>query len=219
EASEKKPFECGEQGPSERAGKAVFLKMLRQLETAAELPVTVRPFIVRTDAVNAVALPGGIIHIYGGLIAEAQSPDELAGVTAHELGHVAHRDGMRKLLHVAGVSFLFGVALGDVMGSGGMTTAAHRILNNRHSRVEEAAADAYSTQVMAKVGADPHALATMFERWMKGRRPSRQMLLLYDHPADADRVAAIRATPGVANPKPLLTAQEWQTLKQACSGK
>jgi Zn-dependent protease with chaperone function len=212
------PFDCGEQGEKERAGRAVFLKMFRKLESAAELPITVRPFIARTDTVNAVALPGGFVHVFNGIIAELQSPDELGGVIAHELGHVAHRDAMRGVLHATGVSFLFGIALGDVMGSGGMTTAAQQILNNRHTRLEEAGADTFSTQVMRKLGADPHAFANMFERFMRAQRPSRNMRLLYDHPANADRVAAIRATPAVANPTPLLTQQEWQALKQACSG-
>jgi Zn-dependent protease with chaperone function len=215
---DKAPYECGDEGEKERAGKAVFVKLMTQLATAAELPVELHPLVVRTSVVNAVALPGGFVDVYKGMVDELQSPDELGGVIAHELGHVAHRDAMRKLLHVAGVSFLYGAALGDVIGGGGLMAAADRVLNNRHSRAEEAAADAFSVRVMTKIGANPHAIADIFERGMRASQPSRRMLLLYDHPSDADRIAAIRAAPAVANPKPLLTADEWQTLKQICSG-
>ncbi len=51
---------------------------------------------------NAIALPGGYIYVYQGLIDKAETPDELAGVIAHEIGHVAHRDGTRSVLQGAG---------------------------------------------------------------------------------------------------------------------
>jgi hypothetical protein len=72
---------------------------------------------------------------------------------------------------------------------------------------------------MRTLGADPHAVATPFETWEK-QPPERQRdMLLRDHPTDAARIEAIRSTPAVAYPKPLLTPQEWQTLKQVCSGR
>jgi Zn-dependent protease with chaperone function len=212
-------FECGDAGDQERAGKAVFLKMFGQMEAAADLGVELHPFVIRTRVVNAIAMPGGYVHVYDGIIQDTASPDELAGVIGHELGHVAHRDTMRRMLHTAGLSYLFGVALGDVTGSGGMITAALQVLGNQNTRSQEAAADQFGAALLRKLGADPYALANVFERWSQQNKPSRRMLILYDHPADAQRVAAIRATPAVANPKPLLTAEEWQALKQVCSGK
>jgi predicted Zn-dependent protease len=212
------PVECGEAGPQERAGKAVFLQLFAKLEAAADLPVVLRPFIIRTRVVNAYAMPGGYVHINKGIIDDTEAPDELAGVIGHELGHVAHRDTMRSTLHTTGLSYLFGVALGDVIGSGGLVVAAQRVLGNRHTRSQEAAADTFGTEVLRKLGADPHALGNIFERWSRRSKQSRRMLILYDHPSSADRVAAIRATPAAANPKPLLTPEEWQTLKQVCSG-
>lgn len=155
-----------------------------------------------------------------GLINAAKSPDELGGVIAHEIGHVAHRDELRPALHSAGASFLFAMVLGDLIGSTAVTLAALKLLDNKHTRAQEAAADAFGVELMRKLGADPHALATPFETWEKqpqGRH--REMLLLRDHPTDAARIKAIRSTPAVANPKPLLTPQEWQTLKQVCSGR
>lgn len=107
---------------------------------------------------------------------------------------------------------------GDVIGSGGMIVAAQRVLGNRHSRAEETAADAFGVTVMNRIGADPQAFTCFFERVVRNSKPSSDMLLLYDHPTNADRIAAVRATPTMVNPKPLLTAEEWQTLKQVCFG-
>lgn len=214
---EKGPFECGDAGEKERAGKAVFLKMFGRLEAAAGLPIALHPFVVRTRVVNASAMPGGYVHINKGIIGYVDSPDELGVIIAHELGHVAHRDTMRALLHEAGVSYLFGAVLGDVIGGGGMAVAALRVLNNRYSRAEEAAADAFGVALMNKVGADSQAFAAFFERGMRRSKSSRRMLIFYDHPPNAARLVAVRASPAVPNPKPLLTAEEWQTLKQVCS--
>jgi Zn-dependent protease with chaperone function len=213
-------FECGDAGQAERAGKAVFLQMFRRLEQAAALPILLRPYVIRTDEINASAFPGGYVHVNMGLINEVKSPDELGGVIGHEIGHVARRDEVRSALHSAGLSFLFGMVLGDLIGSTGVTLAALKLLDNKHTRAQEAAADAFGVELMRKLGADPHALATPFETWEKqpqGRH--REMLLLRDHPTDDARIKAIRSTPAVANPKPLLTPQEWQTLKQVCSGR
>jgi Zn-dependent protease with chaperone function len=214
---EKGPFECGEEGPKERAGKDIFLKLVSRLEAAADLPIRVHPFVIRTRIINAIAFPGGYVHIHMGLINVTQSPEELGGIIAHELGHVANRDTMRGMLQKTGVSFLFGIVLGDVTGRVGIIVGGYRVLQNRNTRAQEAAADAFGVRVLTRLGADPHRMADFFERMMKSSGPGGQGFLLFrDHPTDASRVAAIRSAP-VANPTPLLTAQEWETLKQVCS--
>ena len=73
--------------------------------------------VIEDSTENAFALPGGRVYILSGLLRRANDPDELAGVVAHELGHVAHRDQIRALLHDGGVSFLVGLLFGDVTGS------------------------------------------------------------------------------------------------------
>ena len=77
-----------------------------------------------------MALPGGHVYVDDGLIAIAQTPDELAGVLAHEIGHVAHRDGTRTVLQTAGLSFLFGMMLGDFVGGGAVVIAARTVLKS-----------------------------------------------------------------------------------------
>src|SRR5581483_9059372 len=108
---------------------------------------------------NAIALPGGHVYVFEGLIKQARSPDELAGVVAHELGHVAHRDGTRSLLQAAGLSFLFGVLLGDFTGGGLVVIAAKTAMQSAYTRKVEAAADAYSVDLVTRIGGDPRAFA------------------------------------------------------------
>ena len=162
-----------------------------------------------------MALPGGHVYVDDGLIAKAETPDELAGVLAHEIGHVAHRDGTRTVLQTAGLSFLFGMMLGDFVGGGAVVIAARTVLKSSYSRRVEAAADAYSVDLMAKAGGDPHALAAILKRIVGDKKEGMKLLL--DHPETKDRIAAIDAVAVAGTPVPLLDAADWSALKQICA--
>jgi Zn-dependent protease with chaperone function len=208
-------FECG-LAESEKEGRAAFLKIIARLESAAGLPVRLRPVVVRQPkTVNAQAGPGGYVYVYQGIIRFAETPEEIAGVLAHELGHVAHRDSARGLLRNAGTAYLFGVVLGDFFGSGAMFASASKVLEARHTIPQEAAADAYSVALMTKAGGDPHAIAAFFEHVTRVAGVDRAELL-DDHPTNSERIAAVKAAPAAANPTPFLTAAEWQALKRVC---
>ncbi len=126
-------FGCGT-GAGEAPGRAALDKLVGKLAAAAQLPFPLRVDVVRRSEPNAFALPGGHIYVYQGLIDRAQSPDELAGVLAHEMGHVAHRDGTRTVLQTAGLSFLFGMMLGDFVGGGAVVIAGQDRAASRRIR-------------------------------------------------------------------------------------
>jgi Zn-dependent protease with chaperone function len=207
-------FTCGN-GPGEAAGRAALDKLVRELETAAALPYQLHVDVVRRAEPNAMALPGGRIYVNNGLITQAQSPDELAGVLAHEMGHVAHRDGTRTVLQTAGLSFLFGMMLGDFVGGGAVIIAARTVLKSSYSRRVESAADAYSVRLMQKVGGDAHALGAILARIVADK--DRGIKILLDHPETKDRIAAIDAAAAGGATTPLLEAADWAALKQICS--
>jgi Zn-dependent protease with chaperone function len=207
-------FTCGG-GPSEIAGRAALDKMVGKLEAAAALPVPLHVEVVRRDEPNAMALPGGHIYVDDGLIARAETPDELAGVLAHEIGHVARRDGTRTVLQTAGLSFLFGMMLGDFVGGGAVVIAAKTVLKSSYSRRVEAAADAYSVALMQRAGGDPHALGVILAHIVSDK--AHGMKLLQDHPETKNRIAAIEAVAVTGPTTPLLDAAEWNALKQICA--
>ena len=152
-----RPFECGLE-EREIAGRAALDKLIGKLETAAALPIPIKAAVVRRKEANAIALPGGSVYVFEGLIDAAKTPDELAGVIAHEIGHVAHRDGTRSILQAAGLSFLFGMLLGDFTGGGVVVIAARKIVQSSYSRDVESAADRYGVDLMSKTGGDGRAL-------------------------------------------------------------
>jgi Zn-dependent protease with chaperone function len=120
-------FECAP-GGNKPAAQAALAALVGKLENAAGLDVPLSVAVVHRPESNAFAIPGGRIFVFEGLIDKASSPDELAGVLAHEIGHISHRDGTRAILQQAGLSFLFGMLLGDFVGGGAVIVAARAVL-------------------------------------------------------------------------------------------
>ena len=79
----------GRNGCADPAGSAALDQLVRRIDAADPM---IDVHVVRLSMVNAVTLPGGRIVIFNGLLKAAQSPDEVAGVIGHELGHVRHHD-------------------------------------------------------------------------------------------------------------------------------
>jgi Zn-dependent protease with chaperone function len=208
-------FECG-LAEAEKPGRAALDKLLGRMEAAAGLPIPLKTAVIRKPDANAIALPGGHIYVFEGLIKQSRSPDEMAGVIAHEIGHVAHRDGTRSLLQAAGLSFLFGMLLGDFTGGSLVVIAARTVVQSAYARDVEGTADLYAVSLMSGIGGDPKALGTILDRIAGKVEPGSKILL--DHPQTKDRIMAINAAVDASPAKvaPLLTDAEWAALKRIC---
>jgi Zn-dependent protease with chaperone function len=207
-------FLCGA-GAGEAPGRRALDKLMQELERTAHAPYHFRVEVVRQPIANAFALPGGHLYVYDGLLKKSETAHELAGVIAHEMGHVVHRDGTRTVLQSAGLSFLFGMMLGDFVGGGAVVIAAKTVLSSSYSRHAEAKADDYSVELMQKIEADPKALAAILSRIASDKDEGFE--LLRDHPETKDRIAAINKVRVESVPKPLLTGAEWKALKAICA--
>jgi Zn-dependent protease with chaperone function len=138
-------------------------------------------------------------------------------VIAHEIGHVARRDGVKAVLETAGLSFLFGMLLGDFVGGGAIVLSAKTVLQSSYSRGAETGADAYGVALMNKIGGEAEALGSFLTRIddLHGSGSS----LLRDHPPAAERAAAIRAQARPGSGRPLLDDTQWAALKTICGGR
>ena len=114
--------------------------------------------IANIPMVNAIALPGRRIILFDGLIAEAKSPDEVAGVLGHEMGHVEHRDTMAALLRQLGLSVL----LGGMNGTAGSNLNA--LLSLSYGREAEHTADLSAIERMKAANISPLPTADFFQR-------------------------------------------------------
>jgi len=142
--------------------------------------------------VNAFATPGGHLYVYTGLLLTADNEAELAGVMAHEAGHVAGRHIERQMVNTYGLQTVTALALGNdpAMIKQLAATVAGTGLLRAHSRSEETEADEYGARYTAKAGYDPQALITFFEKLQKqeGSTP-RVMAWLQTHPTSEQRIA------------------------------
>jgi predicted Zn-dependent protease len=123
---------------------------------------------------------------------------------------------MRAVLQAAGLSFLFGMVLGDFVGGGAVVIATRTLLQLSHSREVERAADLYAVELIAKAGGNARSLATVLNRIAGSGDPGVKILL--NHPVTRERVALIEqvsaAFPGPA--VPLLDTADWAALKRIC---
>jgi Zn-dependent protease with chaperone function len=121
------------------------------------------------------------------------------------------------VLQGAGLSFMFGMMLGDFVGGGAVVLAARTILESAYSRNVENAADRFGVQLMLHLGADARALGRFLLR-IAGDSPAGFSILL-DHPTAKERAAAINAiAPPQSGGVSLLDAAEWAALKRICAG-
>ena len=110
---------------------------------------------------NAFTLPGGRIVMLDGML-ERLDDDEVVAVLGHELGHVAHRDTMRELLHSFGMVAAAGVVLGDF--STLASTLATGLDGLSYSRDVERSADAYGLAFLDRVGLDRSVLRSVWRK-------------------------------------------------------
>ena len=198
------------------AGQAAFTKLVNKLRDAAGLDPSIRSAVLATAIPNAFALPGGRVYLFDGLLAKAQNPDEIAGVLAHEFGHLRHRDGTRNLIYNGGSSFLIGLLFGDVTGSGAMIFASRSLVTASYSREAEQGADDFSIEVMHKLGRPTKPMGELLFR-VTGKQGDNGLSILTGHPLTEDRLQHMTEADRPASGPPLLTADEWTALKAICA--
>jgi Zn-dependent protease with chaperone function len=197
------------------AGRAGFFKLMRKLSTAAGIETPVRAEVLDTPVPNAFALPGGKVYLFKGLLAKAENPDEIAGVLAHELGHVSHRDNTRNMIHSGGTSFLIGLLFGDVTGSGALIFASRSLITASYSRDAEQRADDFSIDVMHRLGRPTKAMGDLIFR-ITGNQGDTTLSILANHPLTEDRLKHLTEENRPASGQPLLSDAEWTALKAIC---
>lgn len=182
-------------------------------------PYTFRVTIARSGMVNAFAAPGGYVVVMEGLLKLAETPDQLAGVLAHEMQHVVHRHTTRALFHEISAQALLSILSGDTsatpFGIGGAATLA----DLHHQRSHEDEADRDGMELIGKVRADPRGMIEMFNHLRElGLELPTAIQYLSSHPSTDDRIAILEALAAKADhePRPLLSEQAWADLREAC---
>jgi len=183
--------------------------------------------VIASDEINAFALPGGFIYVNSALIEEADTEAELAGVLAHEIGHVAARHGakrMSKLIALqVGFALFWGLSdqdqedewkllLADAIATGFLL---------KNSRDDERQADDLGTETLYRAGYDPIALAYFFDKLRKEHDPGAIETFLSTHPSPGERINNVQALIATfpPNPSAVTDTAQFQDMKYIVSGK
>jgi beta-barrel assembly-enhancing protease len=156
-------------------------------------------YVVNSREINAFAVPGGYVYINRGLIERTENLSELAGVVAHEIGHVEARHSVAMLERLQAAQA--GVAIASVLLGGppaGVAGAAvdvgATLYFARHSRAAEHEADAIAVQLLPGAGIDPNGLVTFFQKLLEEqeRAPAQVEQWFATHPLTQERIVSTR---------------------------
>jgi len=191
----------------------------------ARVPFTVK--VLENDEINAFALPGGFFYVNTGLILAAENEAELAGVMAHEIGHVAARHATKQatkhnLFSMATIPLVF------VGGPAGMIARnvvqlAVPMTYMKFSRGAEREADLLGLEYQYATGYDPTAVVQFFERVQAGEKKKKGFIAraFSSHPMTDDRVKRTQQAIDALLPEReqyLMTTSEFEDIKARVRG-
>ncbi len=185
---------------------------------------TYKVYILKKSEVNAFALPDGHILIFSGLINQTRSPEQLAGVLAHEIGHIESRHGIRQIIRVLGIGYLISSAVGA--GIEGLevpetiSEIANILIYYKYSREFEKEADLTSIKLLRNAGMNPGGIIQFLETMDKGKHTPEFLNWINSHPDFNARVKYLKEAYekiDISHSKKqfVMSNEEWLTLKSA----
>jgi predicted Zn-dependent protease len=177
--------------------------------------------VVDDSVVNAFAAPGGYIMVNRGLLEATDTPEELAGVLAHEIQHVVHHHVTRGMVREIPLRILAGSLAGgaDAIGSA-LTRAAGTLGALSFRREDEAEADRDGMKMLQAARIDSRGMISFFQK-LAARQSSEPRLVGYlsTHPQTSQRLEALNrlAEASKTSPEPLRFSGPWGDLKSGCN--
>lgn len=200
-------------------GQRILSALGDRIAMGADTPFDIRVRAVEAPMVNAFALPGGPVLITDDLIAEAESPDELAAVISHEVAHVEMRHVMQAVWRDLGIGMLLDLVVGGGTGAGQQAVIlAGQASDLTYSRDAELEADTRGQALLHAAGLSSLGMAPFFDRMARADGSGRlgeAVEFMNSHPDSSrrGRVALAGARPG----RSALTAGEWRVVKSVCA--
>jgi predicted Zn-dependent protease len=201
-----------------REGPAVQAVEEMTQRLAAQIPDNPYKFevtVVKSDVVNAFALPGGYVVVFTGLMKKAETGEEVAGVLGHELNHVLQRHGLERIVKSLGLMAVVSIVLGDQQGLIGlMKQVGVELLTLKFDRAQETEADVTGLRLVARARIDPKGMITFFQKLSE--KDEGRLEWLSTHPmsqARAERIKQELAALPKQSSEPFTF--EWKTVQEA----
>lgn len=166
-------------------------------------PHRYRWFVANEKAINAFAAPGGVVVVNAGLLRAISSPEELAGVLAHEIAHAELRHSLKGVVKSLGLRAIASLALGDYGGTA-LAEGFKKLTELGFSREAEREADQEGLRRLVAARIDPQGMVRFFELLEKEQQLTPPEFLS-THPSNAERIAALKS-------EIALLPKDWQPL-------
>ena len=214
-------FEKDYPGCTDTAGKASIDKLIRRLVDASPEHRAIHLHVANWNLVNAFAMPGRHLMLTRGLIRDAASPEEVAGVLGHEMGHALERHPesgiVRQLGLTVALKLIFAGTSDSLQSVGGL------LLLLRYTREAERQADLRAFELLEKARISAKPLGAFFERMAKKEGESgigkiaKAYEVLSTHPALGERARNAKSRPDYPT-EPIMSDAEWQAMRSMCKG-
>lgn len=195
---------------------AAVTEMTHRLTAAIpENPYTFEVTVVKSDVVNAFALPGGYIVVFTGLMKKAESPEEVSGVLAHELNHVLQRHGLERIVKQLGFVAVVSIVLGgNQQGLGGvMKQLGVELMTLKFGRAQETEADLTGLQLLHRARIDPSGMIAFFQRLAE--KDEGRVEWLSTHPMSAARAQRLKTElASLPRREAIPFSFEWETIRE-----
>jgi Zn-dependent protease with chaperone function len=216
----------------DEAGQQALEAMTARLKAADQSEYEFKVRVLDIPIPNAFAAPGGYIVIFDGLLDLAESPDEVAGVLAHEITHVTHRHATANMVRSIGLqAFIIPLLTGGTVTSDFMTGIGQMAVQASYTRDAEADADKGAVELMNRAGLKAASFTDLLLRIEEkygirrdedadGANEGGNVFSIPDmlstHPSTPDRARLVReaAAPGG---EAGLADEQWSALKSICA--
>ncbi len=177
------------EGPAVAAVNEITQRLTEQI---SDNPYKFEISVVKSDVVNAFALPGGYVVVLTGLLQKAESGEEVAGVLSHELNHVLQRHGLDRMVKQIGLIGIMTIVFGDQQGLIGlMKQVGVELLTLKFGRAQETEADVTGLRLLHRAKIDPTGMITFFQRLSE--KEDGRVEWLSTHPMSAGRAERLKA--------------------------
>lgn len=202
-------YERIEETTADSAVQAITKRLLTSLDTSLyKYEFT----ILDSDEINAFTIPGGNIYIFSGLITLTESPEELAAVLAHEIGHAEKRHVVTKLVKEVSLTTVLSILSGGDPSV--LTQLLKDLVGNTFDREKEKEADQFALELLEHASISPKSLARFFDRLNKNNLDyDKNLEILMTHPHNDSRIEEVRnyKTKNSFEPKPF--DMDWSRVK------
>jgi Zn-dependent protease with chaperone function len=200
-------------------GTAALDELVKRLSAASGSDRSFKVIVVDWSLLNAFAAPGEQIVLTHGIISKADSPDEIAGVLAHEMGHGIEMHPESGLVRAIGMTAAIDLMLG---GSGGTLANFGALLAQlSYGRDAEREADKHAVRILREAKISSKGFARFFKRMQEIEnelpigKSITEINILRTHPLTEERRLAVERVPDYPS-SPALSAERWKALKDIC---